>query len=454
MQSYYELLEVLAPLDRSHNSPDMHKSVSILCDHYDGSMELTYLQETEHNYWKVPPYWTCEYATLKDQYGKVLASYLRNPMELFSFSPAVKTAISGKELRKHIFSDPKRPKEVIFHFRNQYRHWAPEWGFCIPHELKEKIIDDKTYHVDIKTNFDTTQPMKQAELFHQGETNETIVLVGHFDHPCQVNDGLAGCIAAFEAVSRLKGLKTRYSYLALAAVEIVGSALFLANQGSDRNFKEALFVGFAGIDSNLVYQRSYRGKAINDFAIPHILENEQNASTKVFDHRELIGNDENVFDSAGCEIPCGTLMRWPFPEYHSERDNMTITSQDKIEQVIEVILNLVNIHEGNQNFEANFKGLPCLSNPSLNAYMDMNVISGVQLNNANHLVKGQNNKRLMELAKCTSGEKLNKLMQRILREADGTTSLLDLCIRCKVPFDLGRQYFDILVKKGIINAKY
>ena len=69
--------------------------------------------------------------------------------------------------------------------------------------------------------------MKQAQFFHKGKTNKTIVFVGHFDHPNQVNDGLAGCIAAFEAIKRLQGQKTEYSYLALAAVEIVGSVLFL-----------------------------------------------------------------------------------------------------------------------------------------------------------------------------------------------------------------------------------
>ena len=169
----------------------MHKAVSLLCDHYKGSTELAYSQGSESNFWKVPPYWICDYGTLKDQNGKILASYQRNPMELFSFSPAIKTTILGKDLRSHIFSDPKRPNEVIFHFRNQYRHWAPEWGFCIPNKLKEEIIDDEKYHVNIKTSFDTSKPMKQAELFHQGESNDTILLVGHFDHPCQVNDGLA-----------------------------------------------------------------------------------------------------------------------------------------------------------------------------------------------------------------------------------------------------------------------
>ena len=191
-----------------------------------------------------------------------------------------------------------------------------------------------------------------------------------------------------------------------------------------------------------------------DLAIPHVLEIEQKAPAKVFDHRELIGNDENVFDSAGYEIPCGTLMRWPFPEYHSERDNMELTTQRKVEQVIEVISDIINIYEGNHRLEANYEGLPCLSNPSLNAYMDINIISGVQLNNANQLVKGQKNKRLIKLAESTSGEKLNKLMQRILREADGETRLLDLCIKCDVPFELGRQYCDVLVEKGIISAKY
>ena len=450
---FYDLLEKLAPLDRSHNSPDMHRAVNSLCSHYVGAEVLEYGQDDKVSYWQVPPFWSCRSATLKDDSGKLLACYRRNPMELFSYSPPTNCSLLGKELKNHIFSDVNRPDRILFHFRNQYRHWDADWGFCIPDEVKQTIVDEQLYHVEIESNFDKKIPMKQAQFFHKGKTNKTIVFVGHFDHPNQVNDGLAGCIAAFEAIKRLQGQKTEYSYLALAAVEIVGSVLFLEHNTSKLDIKEAVFVGFSGIGSELVYQKSYFGNSLNDRAIPHILHQLQGQLPNLFGHRELIGNDENAFDSLGHEIPCGTIMRWPFKEYHTDLDSMEITSRDKIEEVINVILSLVDVHEKNTCFTGRYTGLPCLSNPDLDVYMDMNLVSGLQIDDNN--IQQYKDKTLDDSlsGRQVDGVKLNRLMQCILREANSHKDILDLCIQCDVPFELGVGYLMLLQEKSVIDAK-
>ena len=60
----------------------------------------------------------------------------------------------------------------------------------------------------------------------KGVVKDTLLLASHFDHPYQANDGIAGSIAAFEVIKRLTK-KTKLSYAALAAPEIVGSVFFL-----------------------------------------------------------------------------------------------------------------------------------------------------------------------------------------------------------------------------------
>ena len=71
--------------------------------------------------------------------------------------------------------------------------------------------------------------MIQSDYHHQGQIDDTYLFIGHFDHPSQVNDGLAGCVAAYEIIKRLKNRKTKYSYRAFASVEIVGSNFYLFN---------------------------------------------------------------------------------------------------------------------------------------------------------------------------------------------------------------------------------
>ena len=49
--------------------------------------------------------------------------------------------------------------------------------------------------------------MEMAEQVHQGTKKESILFVGHFDHPQMCLDGLVGCLAGHEVLERLKGKK-------------------------------------------------------------------------------------------------------------------------------------------------------------------------------------------------------------------------------------------------------
>ena len=129
--------------------------------------------------------------------------------------------INIEDLQNHILSDPKRPDVTTFHFRNQYRHWNPKWGFSIPHNVR-KTMKDKEYYVEIESSFSNQHDMVQADIYHKGKSPKEYLFMGHFDHPSMVNDGLSGCIASFEVIERLKNRKTKYSYRAFSSVEIVG----------------------------------------------------------------------------------------------------------------------------------------------------------------------------------------------------------------------------------------
>ena len=48
-----------------------------------------------------------------------------------------------------------------------------------------------------------------AEQIHLGKNKDSLLLVGHFDHPQMCLDGLVGCLAGHEAISRIKKIKTK-----------------------------------------------------------------------------------------------------------------------------------------------------------------------------------------------------------------------------------------------------
>ena len=48
------------------------------------------------------------------------------------------------------------------------------------------------YDVDIKTSFFKGK-LEMAEQVHKGSNRDSLLLVGHFDHPQMCLDGLVGC---------------------------------------------------------------------------------------------------------------------------------------------------------------------------------------------------------------------------------------------------------------------
>lgn len=454
MNKYFELINELAFLDRCHCGPEMAKAYKILTNFYNGSRLINYKCGEEINFWKLPPYWKCNKAILKDSKNNIIADRSRHSLEVFSYSPSFKGKVSRKELNNHLLSDCKRPSDIIFHFRNQYRHWDPLWGFSIPHSVRE-TLNDEEYFVEIESEFNFSENFTQADFLHKGEKEDEYLFFGHFDHGYMVNDGLAGSVLAFEVIERLKERRTKYSYRAFASVEICGSVAYLNKEKKIAdNLKEAIFLAFSGINSPISYQQSFYKNSITDKAIYNLLtfSNLKTNEKYIFDHRELVGNDENVFDSISYEIATSTILRYPFKEYHTNKDDMSITNKNQLEEIINLSMKLIDIYENDCYFKANFEGLPCLSNPSINLYMNPKLVSGIfsiqnleQFNIDNKIYKNE-----IDFIQNNLGN-LNKLMQHILRMSDGTHTILEIANISKVPFIFCFAYALELEKKSLIQ---
>mgnify|MGYP001177573854 CR=1 FL=1 len=118
--NYFELIRKIFPLDRCHCGPEMNAAYDILKNYYEGSRLIYYPCGENIYHWKIPPFWSCNEAYLKDSSGKIIADKSRNNLEVFSYSPRYEGKVSLDELLDHVFTDPRRPKAILFHFHNQY----------------------------------------------------------------------------------------------------------------------------------------------------------------------------------------------------------------------------------------------------------------------------------------------------------------------------------------------
>lgn len=449
MKNYYELISELYSLDRCHSGPEMELAYQKLNSFYRGSRLLKFNQK-EIFWWIMPPFWSCDFAELKGPDNKIYASKKRNNLELFTYSPSINKLISFKNLKKHILYDKKKPDSLIFHFQNQYRHWKPIWGFSIPYNIYQKMPKGD-YKVNIKSKFNFKKNFTQSDFLHKGRSKKEYIFLGHFDHPSQVNDGLIGCIAAYEIIKKLKNVKTKFSYRAFASIENVGSVAYLNSKKINKsNIIEGLFLTTCGINNNIKYSQSFYGNSKID-RIVKLLFKIKGYNKKIYKHRELIGNDENIFDSVGYNIPTGTLLRHPHKNYHTNKDNMQITSKTRVDEIISLVMEIINILEKDSTVSANYKGIPSLSNPKIDLYFNDNSISGIFKKNKAYKKSNENFSEYEIYYLNKNNNLLHEFMTNLLRMADGKHTIFDISEKTSMPFNFVYNYCLNLKRKKILK---
>jgi len=439
----------LGPRNRVHANADTSLCYRELAEIYPNTRLLGVASGERSGSWRAPPAWEVEHATLTAPDGEVICDWAKAPLSLFAYSPPFTGLVDREALDPHLFSVPAHPDRTPFHFRNQYRHWAPEWGFCLPHAVRERLGPGR-YAVDIRTRFEPGR-LEMAEQVLDGEHPESVLLVGHFDHPFMVLDGLIGCLAGHEIVTRLKSAPRRLTYRMLSTIEIIGSVFYAERWAREAQVKEALFVATAGADAPICYQTSFGGASALDRAIRHILKvAEPNAPIDAF-RRGPLGNDETAFDVAGVDIPCGSIMRAPFDQYHTNADGVAAVRTDKVEAMIELVLRAINVLEKNAVLERRFEGLPCLSAPELDLY-----ISGAMMSQTVQTMNPATRRFVESLAPAPRRETAARhdgmawMMNILPAMVDGRVTTLDVAEKVGLPFEAVDAYTDAWVEKGLL----
>jgi len=448
-----EALKEIWYLNRVHVSKEMSFAYRLLKKYFSKINIFGYKTGENCNGWIIPPSWDVQKGILKDPGGKIIADWNKNKLSLWSYSPSFKGRISKDKLKKKILSNPKNPKATIFHFRNQYNFWKSEWGFSMPHEVYKKLKKGK-YYVDIKTSFNKGK-LEMAEDVHYGESKESFLFVGHFDHPQMCLDGLLGCLAGHELIHRLRKKKTKLTYRMLSTVEIIGSIFYVKKCAKKNRVKEALFISTPGAPQNISYQKTFSKNNQIDKITTHVLKN-LNINFKTYDFRKgPIGNDEIAYDVGGTNIPCGSLARAPFKSYHSDLDTPSGVSWKNFEETMLIMEEIIHIFENNSILHRNFSGLPRLSSPKLNLYLSPDIASGIKgysKSFSKDLIADVPKKTKNLIIKNTS--KFNYLMNCLPNMCEGNNTILDIAIHVDLPFRFVENYINLWVKKKLVRKTW
>ena len=462
-QDWFKNLKKLVPTYRYLNNNGIRDSFKLMKKLYPNSDILKFGKNEKSGFWEIPLSWDVRVGQLFDPQGNKIADYFENPLQLFSNSISFSGKISKESLLKHICFDEKRPDLIPFHFRNQFRENIKEWGFCLPFNKVKKFSKGK-YEVKIVT--ETKKNEMHSVLFkHKGASSKTLLFVSHFDHPYQANDGISGSVATFELIKSLKKTNTKITYGALATPEIIGSIFFAQKYAKKNNIKQAMMCSFCGVDSNFEYAKTSLENTFIDKALDHILKFKKNTSS-IKSFRDGVGADEIAYDNVVNKIPCGSLYRWPYKYYHTNKDNIKNINKVRFIEYFNVLKELIYIIENNAIFFNKFKSLPKLSDPRIDLYISprdwLETKNKVVINKNIQSQADQEFNKVLDLVDdkelkkaCIKSSQNIQLSQSLISaKANGGMTSFDLAEKCNMPFVFVNIYLDLWEKKKLIKKKW
>jgi len=366
----YRIIEDLYLTNRVFCSSDYDRCVDYLCDilpfsrlRYTGSSNAA-----EHG-WEIHPKWDVKEAWIKKD-GDVIWDGTQHPLGVIALSAPFRRELGLEELKEHLHtvdSDYHNKDAIPFHFRQQYRPWDRDWGFCVPRSLYDDL-DSGTYEVCIET-VESEGYLEVLEYTHQGQHDEMFVFVAHLDHPGMANDDLSGVAVGVELFERLRDRDTKFSYRLVIVPEIIGSEYYLQELPDEEHDRilGAVFLEMLGSDTALALQYSVSEEALVDQALTAALQQHE-ISYRTGPFRSIIGNDEIVWEAHGISMP--SLSRFHYPEYHTSDDNLDIISTERLTESRAVLESVIQHLDQQSILKKHFRGVPATGHPKYDLYVD------------------------------------------------------------------------------------
>jgi len=365
MSVMMKLMNDLAPLNRVFCSKDYDRSVAYLQAILPFKV-IPFNSSQEFNGWMIPPSWDVREAKVYRN-GTLIYEGMGTPLSVIAMSAGFKGRVSLEELKMHLHYDHRFDDAIPYHFRQEYRSWERDWGLCVPRKLY-KNLQPGEYDVVIDTE-ESEGVLKILEYSHVGSLPYRIVLAAHLDHPAQANDGLSGCVVGIEVMRRLRGRKTKFTYILVLHQEIIGAEYYLGYMDPHvrENILEGVFLEMLGTKTPLALQCSLGGGTNIERILIQTMK-EMSLVHRVGPYGSIVVNGEYIWASYGVQL--SSLSRFPYPEYHCDRDNIKIISEESLEQAVDVIMGTIDNLEASPLVVKKFTGNICVSNPAYDLYID------------------------------------------------------------------------------------
>ena len=302
--------------------------------------------------------------------------------------------------------------------------------------MPKRVVDglaEGDYDVDLRVS---KTPATMKVLVHElpGDSRDAILLNAHNCHPFQANDDISGVAVGIRVLQRLaEKPRRRFSYILMVAPELFGPVYWLDEIGAEaaRRIKGTVMLKSVGNDRDLRLQQSFTGDSVMDQAGHNVMK----ARYGEYDwgeFRAVYGNDETAFEAPPYDIPSISLTRWPFPEYHTDRDTPDRLSAARLEDTVEATLAVCDALEADIRLKPKFAGLVSLSRHGL--YRPVPPVGPGGVDYAS--IEGR----------------WNRLMNALPRLMDGQTGLLDIAQRFDLPIGEVRDYVQGWIDAGLAEA--
>jgi aminopeptidase-like protein len=418
----HTLMSELFPICRSLTGEGVRETFRILRNHAPFEV-VEVLTGTPVYDWTIPDEWNIRDAWIANDQGDRVVDFRRSNLHVLGYSVPIRRRLTLAELREHLFTLPDKPTWIPF--RTSYHD--RNWGFCLSHEQLQSL-QDGLYDVCIDSSLEPGH-LTYGELVAPGRTTDEILVSSYVCHPSLANDGLSGAVLTAILAKYLSSLSLRYTYRFLLSPGTLGPLTWLMrNEDRLGRIKGGLVAACVGDPGRMTYKKSRRGDAEIDQAAVNVLRT--SGGDYRVDEFTPWGFDERQFCSPGFDLPIGSLMRTPapeFPEYHTSADNLEFVRPESLADSFQKYIEVFEVLEGNGTYKnQNPKGEPQLG------------------------------RRGLYKAISTGAPREDEIGERallwVLNLSDGEHSLLDIAERADLPFKAVRKAATALQEHGLLHA--
>jgi len=360
-QRMYNLVAELFPIGRSITGDGVRQTLAILKKII--PIEVREVKTGTHAFdWTVPREWNIRSAYIEDAKGNRIVDYKNSTLHVVSYSVPVDKKVSLSELQKHLYSLPDQPEAIPY----VTSYYEERWGFCIPHKIREKLIEG-TYKVFIDSELKDGS-LTYGELIIRGRSKKEVFMSTYVCHPYMANNELSGPVVAAFLAQWLLSKPRRFTYRIIFIPETIGSIVYVSRhlKTMKRNTIAGFNLSCVGDARAYGYLPTRAGDTYADKVVLNILSSE---------HPDFIAysfldtrSDERRYNAPGIDLPvCGvTRSKYgTYPEYHTSLDDLSVVSLEGLAGAYEVLKKCLTLIEENRTYKMNCLGEPQLGKRGL-----------------------------------------------------------------------------------------